>query len=155
MFIGIIDDKHIKYNPPLSEVLEYLRVTDFSKIQDGDYPIGDKGIIAKVQRYRTRLIDECKPETHNKFVDVQFIAEGEEALGWCPLSPELEILEEYNDEKDVTFYKKLVPESCVILSSRSFAILYPVDVHRPCGSVDDDEPSDVTKVVVKVPIELL
>lgn len=158
MLIGTIDNidnKSGDYHPTLKKVLQYLRDTDFSQVIDGDYKIGEKGIIAKVQRYETRLPEKCKPETHNKFIDVQFIADGEEMLGWCPLSPDLEIAEKYNFAKDVTFYKKLIPESCVVLSKRHFAVLYPVDVHRPCGSLDDEEPSKVTKVVVKIPVELL
>ena len=158
MFIGKIDnidDKSSEYNSTLKEVLEYLRVTDFSKMAEGAYSIGSKNVTAKLQRYETRPAHECKPETHVKFIDVQFVAEGEEALGWCPLSPDLKITEDYNFAKDVTFYQKLVPESCVVLSARNFAVLYPVDVHRPCCSVDEDNPSKVTKVVVKIPIELL
>ena len=158
MFIGTIDninDKTTIHHPVLQEVLEYLRVTDFSKLTEGNYQIGSKGVNAKLQRYETRPTEACKPETHNKFVDVQFVADGEEALGWCPLSPDLKISEKYNFAKDVTFYEALIPESFVILSPRSFAVLYPVDVHRPCCSLDDDEPSLVTKVVVKIPVELL
>ena len=158
MFIGTIDNinnKSGEYHPVLKEVLEYLKETDFTSMIDGDYKIGDKGIIAKLQRYETRPESQCKPETHNKFVDVQFVVEGEETLGWCPLSPDLKITEKYNFAKDVTFYANMVPESCVVLSKRNFAVLYPVDVHRPCGSLEDDEPSKVTKVVVKIPVELL
>ena len=156
MFIGKIENiNDTEYNAVLKEVLEYLRVTDFSNMVEGVYNIGDKHITAKVQRYETRKAVDCKPETHTKFVDVQFVAEGEELLGWCPLSPELKITEDYNFAKDVTFYQKLIPESCVVLSTGSFAVLHPVDVHRPCCSVDEDKPSNVTKVVVKIPVELL
>ena len=158
MFIGTIDNINDKGNhqpPILQDVLEYLRVTDFSKMTEGNYPIGNKGILAKLQRYETRPTEECKPESHNKFVDVQFVAEGEELLGWCPLSPDLKIAKNYEPENDVTFYEELIPESCVVLTKRYFAVLYPVDVHRPCCSLDDDEPSNVTKIVVKIPVELL
>ncbi|MBR2178955.1 MAG: YhcH/YjgK/YiaL family protein [Selenomonadaceae bacterium] len=155
MFIGKIDDVNDSYyNPILREVLKYLRTTDFSNMVEGAYPVTNN-ITAKLQRYETRQAEDCKPESHNKFVDVQFVAEGEELLGWCPISPDIQITETYNFAKDVTFYKSLIPESCVILSTRSFAILYPVDVHRPCCSVDEDNPSIVTKVVVKIPVELL
>ena len=158
MIIGTINnisDKIHEYPPSLCEVLRYLKSTDFSKLKDGDYPIGDNGIVAKLQRYETKLIDECKPESHIKFVDVQFIVSGEEFLGWCPLSPDLEVVQDYDETKDVAFYKNLIPESCVVLISGSFAVLYPSDVHQPCGSLDEDNPSKVVKVVVKIPIELL
>ena len=156
MFIGKIDDvQDTEHNAVLREVLNYLKNTDFTKMTEGTYNIGDKHITAKLQRYETHNAADCKPESHNKFVDVQFVAEGEELLGWCPISPDLAIAEEYNFAKDVTFYQRLVPESCVVLSERNFAILYPVDIHRPCCSVDEDNPSKVTKVVVKIPVELL
>ena len=155
MFIGKIDDvNETTYNPVIREVLDYLKTTDFSNMVEGSYHVNDK-IVAKLQRYETRHETECKPESHNKFVDVQFVAEGEEMLGWCPISPDIIVTEPYNFAKDVTFYQKLIPESCVVLSARNFAILYPVDVHRPCCSIDDDDPSKVTKVVVKIPIEML
>ena len=157
MLIGTIENinnESVNYHPILKEVLKYLRETDFNKMAEGDYNIGENGIVAKLQRYETHSPKTCKPETHNKYIDVQFIVEGEEGLGWCPLSPDLTITEEYNSEKDVTFYKKLVPESFVVLSKNNFAILYPSDVHRPCGDIDES-PAKVTKVVVKVPVDLL
>ena len=157
MFIGKIDDdkqNNIEYYSIMKDIIHYLKKTDFAKFDDGEYPIGNKGIVAKVQRYITKPVRQCKAETHNKYVDVQFIYKGEENLGWCPLSPELEISQDYDSIKDVTFYKKLVPESYVVLSERSFAVLYPTDVHRPCGALDDN-PEEVTKVVVKIPVEIL
>ena len=155
MFIGNIDNVHDpEHNPILKEVLDYLKNTDFSNMVEGAYNVNNN-IIAKLQRYETHKAADCKPESHTKFVDVQFVAEGEESLGWCPISPDLAVAEEYNFAKDVTFYQRLVPESCVVLSERSFAVLYPVDVHRPCCSLDEDNPSKVTKVVVKIPVELL
>ena len=42
-----------------------------------------------------------------------------------------------------------------MLSARNYAVLFPLDVHRPCGSFDDEEISNVTKVVVKIPVELI
>lgn len=158
MFIGNIDniDKDGgDFHPIIYSVLEYLRATDFSNFNEGAYPLPHTDFIAKIQRYKTKPTEDCRPESHEKFIDVQFVAKGEEAMGWCPLSPELEIVTPYDSKADVTFYKKLLPESSVMLSSRTYAVLFPLDVHSPCGSVDEGEPSDVTKIVVKVPVELI
>ena len=158
MFIGNIDniDKDGgDFHSIIYAVLEYLRTTDFKNFNDGAYPVPHLDFIAKVQHYKTRPEEECRPESHEKFIDVQFVAEGEEILGWCPKSPDLKISEPYNEKADVTFYKSLIPESCMVLSARSYAVLFPLDVHRPCGSLDDDEPSQVTKIVVKIPVELI
>ena len=156
MLIGTLDTMEKEksaYPEPIWEALEYLRQQDFSKMEDGKYPIGTQGITANLQHYQTRPIEDCKPEAHEKYIDIQFMVEGEEALGWCPLSPDLVEAKSYDHDKDVIFYETLVPESSVILFPGSFAVLYPVDVHRPCCALD--EPESVFKVVVKVPVELL
>lgn len=158
MFIGNIDniDKDGgDFHAVIYSVLEYLRNTDFTNIANGSFPMPHMDFIVKVQRYKTRPISELNPEAHEKFIDVQFVFEGEEVLGWCPLSPELKIIQHYDSETDVAFFKKLLPESSMMLSARMYAVLFPLDVHRPCGSLDDDEPEQVTKVVVKVPVELV
>ena len=158
MFIGNIDniDKDGgDFHPVIYSALEYLRATDFKNFLDGAYPMPHTDFIVKVQRYETKPIEICRPESHREFIDVQFVAEGEEVMGWCPLSPDLKIIEPYNEKTDVTFYKGLTPESSVMLAERNYAVLFPLDVHRPCGSLDDEEPSKVIKIVVKIPVKLV
>ena len=156
MFIGNIDNIDNDggdFHPIIYSVLEYLRTTDFSNFLDGAYPMPHTDFILKVQHYKTKPIEDLHPESHKKFIDVQFVVTGEEVLGWCPLSPDLQVHEPYDEKADVTFYKNLLPESSVVLVDRNYAVLFPLDVHRPCGSLDDDEPADVTKIVVKVPVK--
>lgn len=158
MFIGNIDniDKDGgDFHPIIYSVLEYLRSTDFTNFNDGAYPMPHTDFIVKVQHYDTKPIDECYPESHERFIDVQFVAKGEEVLGWCPLSPDLEIITPYDEKNDVTFYKKLLPESSMMLTARTYAVLFPLDVHRPCGSLEDDNSMKVTKIVVKIPVEIV
>ncbi len=156
MLIGTLDTmekERSAYPKVIWDALIYLKEHDFSKMPDGNYPMGDMGITAKLQHYSTRPMEECIPEAHEEFIDIQFIVEGEEALGWCPLSPDLVVEHAYDREKDVIFYKTLIPESSVVLFPGSFAVLYPVDVHRPCCALDEPEP--VCKVVVKVPVSMV
>ena len=157
MFIGSIDvleDSLVDYPELIRKALCYLRDHDLTQIEDGSYPIEGDKCVAKVQRYTTRPHFDCRPETHEKYVDIQYVVEGEEYLGWCPLSPDLQITEAYDAEKDITFYASLVPDSSIVLSPGRFAVLYPEDVHRPQGAVDD-LPAPVTKVVVKVAVDSL
>ena len=154
MYIGTLDSIHA-HSQALRDALMFLQSTDFKNMSDGEYKIGTEGMFARVTRYKTRPADEIYPETHMKMIDVQYVADGEEFLGWCPFSPDLEVAVEYNESKDATFYKRLVPDSNIILSPRLFAVLYPSDVHKAGCSLDDDSPTDVLKVVVKIPIELV
>lgn len=158
MFIGKIQttaeqDKDI-FSPAIQKAVEYLRSRDFTQVPDGKYPIDGEKIYAKVERYHTRPQSECRPEAHRKFIDIQYVAEGEECLGWCPVSPDLKLAVPYDSEKDVMFYEKLIPDSSLVLTPDCYAVLYTDDVHSPCMSLDDEHTS-VTKVVIKVAVELI
>ena len=163
MFIGSTAENQENctiYPHVILAVLQYLARQDFSAMASGRHDVtltgndNATGIYFNLDRYRTKAVEDCRPERHIKYVDLQYIIEGEECLGWCPLSPDLKEVVPYDAEKDVVFYKDLVPESSLILMKGNFAVLYPDDVHRPCVAID--EPGEpVTKVVVKIPVALL
>ncbi len=156
MIIGSIDSENgagVTVPPVVDRALSYLRKTDFSKMKDGRYEIDGDRMYATVQRYQTKPGKDCRPESHRRYVDVQFVAEGQEFIGWCAFTPELKVAEPYNEEKDITFYEKLEPESNFVLSEGCFAVLMPKDIHRPCCAIDG--PAPVLKVVVKIAVELL
>ena len=157
MFIGsidMLDESHVNYPAEIRKALEYLREHDFTKMKDGSYPINGDVSVANLQRYTTRPHEKCRPETHKKYVDIQYMVEGEEYMGWCPFSPDLQLTTPYDDKKDVAFYASLVPDSNVMLSTGYFAVLYPEDVHRPQGAVEG-VPSPVTRVVVTIAVDCL
>lgn len=143
-----------KYPEAVREALEFLRGHDFAAMEDGKYPIHGEDSFAILQRYSTRVPESGKPEAHRQFVDVQYIVEGREQLGWCPMSPELEVCDPYQEDKDIVFFDHLIPVSDIALEQGDFAVLYPSDVHRPCGSLGEaSEP--VTKVVVKIAVDYM
>ncbi len=156
MIIGNIDklaDEFNSYPPAIKRGLQFLRETDFTKLPPGRYEIDGDAIYATLQHYQTRCSDECRPEAHEKYIDIQYVVKGSEYLGWCVAAPDLEIDQTYDAAKDLVFYKKLLPESNVLLTERMFAVLYPQDVHRPCCMVDNASP--VIKVVVKIAVSCL
>ena len=65
---------------------------------------GDK-IFAEIQEYTTKDPKDCRFETHRKYYDIQYVAEGEEFFGYIPLS-ELEEDTGYDPERDLEFYKE-------------------------------------------------
>lgn len=143
-----------KYPEAVREALKFLHSHDLASMEDGKYPIHGEDSFAILQRYSTRVPESGKPEAHRKYVDVQYIVEGREQLGWCPMSPELEVCDPYQEDKDIAFFDHLIPVSTIALEPGDFAVLYPSDVHRPCGSLGEkSEP--VTKVVVKIAVDYM
>ena len=153
--INEIDSDFIHYPEHIRKALDFLRAHDFSKMEDGRYPIEGDRSFAMLQRYDTKPVADCRPEAHRKYIDIQYIVKVGECLGWCPVSPDLVTVDPYDEQKDVVFYQKLVPDSNLVLSEGVFAVLFPLDVHRPCAALEGQEASAVTKIVVKIDVDLV
>jgi YhcH/YjgK/YiaL family protein len=147
MILDNIKNASLYYN--LSERiqlgLKYLQETDLSKLEPGKYEIDGTNVYAAVSSYDTRTMDLVKWEAHKKYIDIQYIIEGTEKMGYSYIT-EMNSPTEYNETKDVLFYQG--NGDFVTVKSGNFAIFFPEDVHAPNMAVDT--PSAVKKVVVKV-----
>lgn len=130
----------------LSTALKYLMEKDFSAMAAGRYEIDGDRIYALVQEYDTRTRTAGKWEAHRRYIDIQYIVEGTELMGYENLENMEFQNQDYNPDKDV-----IIPEgegSFVKMNAGTFAILWPQDAHMPGQAVS--EPSGVRKVVIKV-----
>lgn len=132
----------------LNEGLKFIAETDFSKIEPGKIVLNDNLLFASVSEYATKPAADCKLEAHKKYIDIQFIVSGEEKIGFTTLAGQTPSVP-YNPEKDIVFYCEEV--SFLTLTSGTFAIFFPSDLHQPC--VAATSPSNVKKVVVKVAVK--
>ncbi len=126
---------------------DFLCNTDLDAIPSGKHDIDGDTIFALVQEYNTKPSDECKLESHKKYIDIQYVIRGEEMMGVTTQNNQKII--EINEEKDYTFYEGTT--SLVRVSKGMFTIFFPDDLHQPC--VQTETISEVKKVVIKVMIE--
>ncbi len=124
--------------------LKFLSETDFSKMDLGRYELDGDNIFYMVQEYNTDP-DKAVSEAHRKYIDIQFMVDGEELIGVAPISCE-KTETEAKPENDAWFYEcKTEP---LTLFKNSFMVLYPNDLHCPGVAVNDA--LACRKVVVKV-----
>ena len=133
--------------------LEYLRDTDFSKLEPGRYEIDGTAIFALVQEYRSAPKEEKKPEAHRKYLDIQYVFQGSEIICYGLENRMNEVLEDLLAEKDLLFFKSVQNEMDLILTEGMYVILFPQDIHRPGCRYGDG--GQVKKVVVKISKNLL
>ena len=133
----------------IGKALAYLRDTNFESLPNGEYEVEGRAIFARVNTYETEAREEKKPESHIKYIDVQFLVAGKESIGFCPLTVEHKLVEDYADEQDLLFYEKAHNENYVNMKAGDIAIFFPWEIHRP-GCNLDGEKAQVKKVVVKV-----
>ena len=145
-------DDVTNYPEAIQTAIKYLKENDFVSMETGVYEIQGKDIYAQVFDAQTEPADKKRPEVHEKYVDVQFLASGRERLGFAPDMGKYEV-DERIDERDLIFYKEVENEGFIEATPGCYCIFFPNDVHRP--AVMADEAMTVRKVVVKVAVALL
>ena len=102
-------------------------------------------IFAIVNRFETVDAKLEKPEVHRKYIDVQYVFEGEEVLGFA-IRQSQDVYKEYNEDEDFELYDAEL--DYVKFNKGMFAIFFPNDLHSP--SVHLEKSTTASKVVVKV-----
>lgn len=141
-----------RYPKAIQTALEYLKANDFMELEPGVYEIQGKDIYAQVMDTETAPADTRRPEAHERYIDVQFLASGRERLGFTPDTGSYEVDERIGD-KDLIFYKSVEGEGFIEAVPGCYSIFFPEDIHRP--AVAAGEPMTIRKVVVKVSVTLV
>lgn len=137
---------------PVRRVLAFIRARDWKALPDGKYEIEGARMFVTAQSYETQERSACRAETHASYVDVQYMLEGKECVGYCPLSPQLEVEEDCLAARDARFYKALPDEATFTLTPDAYAVFFPTDVHRPCCTAGEKQ--RVRKLVAKIHVDL-
>jgi len=148
--IGHSEQEGALYRSIIQKGLTYLRETDFSTIEPGKYKVADDAILAIVSEYSPDTKENRKAETHHNHIDIQYIATGEEIMGFGLLADGVEAPEGYLPEKDATFYKSVGNEIDIKVTQGMYAVFFPWDIHRP-GCISQPGVK-VRKVVLKLKV---
>ncbi len=127
---------------------DFLRQKNIAALEVGEHQIQGRDVFASVAAYETLPVEDGRHEAHRKYIDLQFVVDGEECFGYSPVMGQ-DVVEEYCKERDVAFYS-VATSSFVTLSTGMFAIFFPDDAHKPCCCLES--PSNVKKIVVKIAI---
>lgn len=109
------------------------------------------GVFAIEQVYQTKPRSEGFFESHRKYVDVQVIVEGVEAMEVEDTS-RLSITQPYLAERDLIKYADTISASRLLVRAGDAAIFFPVDGHMPGLRVAAESAVLARKTVVKVPV---
>ncbi|HEY2454850.1 MAG TPA: YhcH/YjgK/YiaL family protein [Scandinavium sp.] len=137
----------------IEKALAFLRTTDFSQLAQGVVEIDGQNIYAQIIDMHTRPQAENRPEVHRRYLDIQYLAWGEEYIGVAIDRGNNQISESLLAERDIIFYQHMENESQIEMTPGSYAIFSPHDVHRPgCNKIKE---TAIRKVVVKVALSAL
>jgi YhcH/YjgK/YiaL family protein len=123
----------------------FLKNEDLTKLGKGKYAIDGDNVFASVTEDATKDLDKTNWESHRKYIDVQYVIQGEEKIGVMPVANAV-VTKEYDEKKDAANYSG----EGKIYAARpgTFFIFFPSDAHRPNITTGGNKPDK--KIVIKV-----
>lgn len=143
-----VDEEGI--NRRVNAAIEYLTQLNVTEEDAEKKVIVNDKFFYSVQSYDTKSADECKLESHRKYIDIQIMVAGEESMEVVDIS-KLFVKEEYDEEKDIMFWQVPKRMAKTTLRTGDRIVLYPENAHRGAASIK--ESSHVLKIVGKVAID--
>jgi YhcH/YjgK/YiaL family protein len=140
-------DLYVSLHPALAEAFAFLRRPDLAQLAAGRHEIRGPAIYATVARDTGRGREQSLLEFHRRYIDIQFVVEQRDLIGWLPTSHCERIATAYDGDKDIGFYYDR-PETWLDIPAGYFAVLFPEDAHAPMAAT-----GLVHKVIVKVEVE--
>ena len=140
-----------KISPNLKLALDYMQENDLNQMEPGRYPVADGKVLAIIKKgYSTKDAAQAKWESHRRDIDIQYLLEGEEVIGWAPADA-LEPSAPYDGDSDKILYRNDGKGFSTHLTAGDFLILFPDDAHATC--LHPGRPCVCNKAVIKVAIE--
>jgi YhcH/YjgK/YiaL family protein len=113
----------------------------------GIFELAGRDMFVNVHGYDTLPREECRFESHRRYVDLQYCIRGGELIDSCFLGT-ITRPGKYDPETDFIFHEPPPQYSSLRLAPGDFAVFFPEDVHRP--KVHDGRNRSVDKLVIKI-----
>lgn len=141
------------FHPVIRQALTWIEAQDFSQMEPGKYDIlPDNQMFCLLQQAVTAPQTEQRPESHFRYVDIQYLLSGKENIGVCRYQDGFPQDGEASHERDIVFYRSVGEETVISLLPGMFAVFFPEDIHRPCCQME--QPEAITKAVIKINLSL-
>lgn len=143
------------YSKAIQKAIQYLKENDLVNAVPGRYELDGDNMILQVLDVETTERCNLRPEVHETYIDVQFLAKGKELIGCYPDMGDNEVDENLLETRDLIFYKnnENARETHLEMEEGSYAVFYPHDVHIP--AIMKEESMVIRKIVIKVKVSTL
>jgi YhcH/YjgK/YiaL family protein len=134
MILDLLDnaDRYLTLNKGFRNGFAFLMRSDLKNLTIGRHEIYTDRVYAIVEDGPGRRKSEAELEAHEKYIDIQLVVEGTDAIGW----------------KLKSSCKQESRKSWLPVNPGMFVILFPEDAHMPSISS-----GRLRKVVVKIAVD--
>ena len=127
---------------------EYKSLSNIG-LDDCNKMVLDENCFVLEQAYISKNKEDCFFESHKKYIDIQYVFEGEEIMEVENIS-NLEVTTAYKEDLDYAKYSQSKNSSILKIRQNELAIFFPQDAHMPCIKLD--EKKKVIKAVFKISV---
>ena len=127
------------------EAFAFLKSHDLRTLEKGKYPIDSNFVYATVTEDPSKDMDKTNWESHRKYIDLQYVIDGEEKIGVFPVA-KAQVTKPYDENKDVANYAADGPLQTA--TPAAFFLFFPTDAHRP--NITPGGNKVVKKIVIKI-----
>lgn len=117
-------------HPHFKTFFDYVKKNDLLNADLGKIELEGDDLFIINAALEGKMVDDVALEAHRKYIDIQLILSGNEAMGWKSLEDGEEISSPYNEENDLMFYADDADE-IINFQPGQFAIFFPEDLHAP------------------------
>jgi len=112
---------------------EFLQRSELASLEDGVHEIQGRDVYAIIARGDGVGRDRAMLEAHREYLDIQYVIEGTDVIGWLERDFVERVKDPYVAEKDLEFFYDR-PASWVQVPAGSFAVFLPQDIHAPLAT---------------------
>jgi len=132
-------------SPLVKEAIEWLQNWNEADFKPGKVEL-PSGIVIKFQEPALVPAEKARFEAHKRFIDIQVPLKGPEVMGWVPVEELKNVLEPYNETKDVAFFGDSAV-NLVNVYPGQMALFFPEDGHAPNIGIGNHR-----KLCIKIPV---
>lgn len=141
-------EKYFSLHEGFEKAFEFIKKTEEENLPAGKYEVDGENVFGIVQEYNSKNPLDYKFEGHTKYIDIQYVSSGTEAIEVLNIKNATAVTE-YIPEREVRFYEGDESTEKHVLEAGDWGIFYPEDIHKP-GLMCGEKPTPVKKILMKV-----
>lgn len=137
-------DRLAVLHPLFPQLFAYLRANDPATLAAGRHDLDGERLFAIVEHAQGRPRAQAPLEAHRRYIDLQLVLSGEEAMGWRSLGQCRQPCGDHDAARDIRFFDD-APAAWIDVPPGHFCIFFPEDAHAPLAGS-----GPIHKVIFKI-----
>lgn len=123
-------NRYLDLHPRLRVIADAVTCRNLATLVPNRYEIDGPRLYLSVHDTEGRGRARARLESHRRYIDIQVTLEGDEEIGWRPVSECYGPTAAFDEQLDIQFYED-VPHTWLAVPPGYFAIFFPHDAHAP------------------------